>query len=177
MLVVLLCACGRIGFHGDATSRRDDARNDSIGALDAPRFFLDAGECPPGYTFSGSTCYRWVAETIVLTWLESELLCEQDAEGAHLVIVADATEATAIDDLVVAQDHWIGSTDRATEAAYTNVTGTATTYLQWPSGYPIGAAADCLGLDVAGQVIDRACDELHTYVCEYDGQPAEPASY
>ena len=137
-------------------------------------FSLDAGECPPGYTFEGSSCYRYV--NTPLAWFDAEKACEADAVGAHLVVVTDLAEALVLDGPQVAS-FWTGSTDRVTEGNYLNVTGGPTTFFAWSSGEPDGANQNCLDLDGTQKTGDRLCDTQLDYACEYDGVPADLSTY
>ena len=174
VLLIALAGCGRVAF---------DPRSDAGGGSgDAPVFALDAGECPPGYTFSSASCYR--AETGAagngLAWVLAEQDCENDAVGAHLVVIDDAAEATVVDTFVEASilDHWIGVSDVVTRDVYLTVTNRAPTYLVWDPAEPNGTdGEDCLLMDDAKALHDTDCIADDDYVCEYDGIAAVPAAY
>ena len=81
-LVLVVAGC-RFGFDtasdklgpDAASSSRIDAIDAPHLATDAPILNLDAGQCPNGYSFSGSSCYRVVHTKA--GWLPDELTCEE----------------------------------------------------------------------------------------------------
>ena len=165
---VVLAACGRVHFrtHADA-----GAGADPDAAIDARVFDIDAGECPPTYQFVGTSCYRAEVASPT-TWVAAEALCEADGVGAHLVIVADAAEASTIDALVppAIVNHWIGDSERATPGVFLDVTGAPMTYLNWAAGEPTGGA--CVEFDDSRTIDEVPCDTGNEYICEYDGVAA-----
>ena len=161
MVLLVLAACGRLRFE-----ERTDA---AALPIDARTFDLDAGECPPAYTFVDGSCYR--AESVaVMTWDAAEADCEADAVGAHLVVIADAAEANTIDPLmsVLVVDHWIGVTSR-NNPVLNDVTGAPLTYTMWAPSEPDGQG--CVEFNDNRTIDEQDCTVMSEYMCEYDGRP------
>ncbi len=162
LLLVMLSGCGRISF-----DPRQDAGGDAM---------PDAFTCPAGYTFEAATgsCYR--GSNAPLSWLAAEAACE--ADGAHLVAIADATEAAVADRYRGSPTDfaWIGGTDLVTEGLYVSVFNESATYVVFAANEPEGAMEDCLLLVANLQVADGTCTFPDDYICEYDGRRgASPA--
>lgn len=177
MMIVLATvpACGRIWFSSTGVGADADSTGLADGStVDAPMYALDAGECPPGYTARGTSCYRLV--TAPASWLVAEKACEADAVGAHLVVIDDGVEATLIDDNF-AGDVWVGTSDRVDEGAYLVVTGGPAPWVDWDGGDPDGDDEDCWFLDSTTEIADRQCVEPNRYLCEFDGVAAQPSTY
>lgn len=175
-MALLLGGC-QIIFLGDAPPGDGAGPGLDAPRLDAPRYHLDAGECPPEYGyFGGTSCYRFVLASA--SWFEAEAACEANAEGAHLVIVDDAEEAALVDGTVspAIGNHWAGVTDLVNQGMYVGVTGNVVTFLPWAQGSPSGDG-NCLQFSDSRELDDHACTAPNEYVCEYDGVPANPASY
>lgn len=175
-LLALCCSCGRLAF--DALEARD--ARPSTDAVDAPRFQIDAGECPPGYMFAGTSCYRPVVNPgVEPVWLVAEQLCEADEVGAHLAVIDTAAEAQTVGSVVGSSimDHWIGASGIVTSGVFLTVTNLPIPYAKWAAGEPDGSG-DCLSLSTADAALhDRPCFDVDDYVCEYDGIAAVPAAY
>jgi hypothetical protein len=172
-IVSLLAACGRLGF----APAGDAAKDAEIDRVDAPRFQLDAGQCPPGYVFNAPSCYFYAGENVDITWDAAEAACE--ADDAHLVIVDDANEAIFIDGLAPTNtDHWIGMSDRITEGTYLVVTGGPAAFLPWETGSPLaGTGTNCVQFTAAREISVTVCSDPNQYLCEYDGRTADPTTY
>jgi lectin-like protein len=170
LLVLLLCSCGRIDFdltRTDATPQAGDAPQ-----VDAPRLMLDAGQCPAGYQHVATSCYRVAGG--VAGWVTGEQLCEADAQGAHLVVVDDATERnTIMTSIGITAITWIGTSKRTT-ANYRTVTDMAA-YLAL--GVQTEPSEDCLSLHSDGLMYLHTCGDSDRYLCEYDGIAAVPSAY
>jgi len=163
--MLLLGACGRVGFEPSADAGGADAATD--GGL----------SCPNLYTRIDGGCYRFVINpTVELAWIDAEAACEADAAGAHLMIAdTDAEIAAAVTMFGTASDAWIGLSDRVTEGTYLTVTGAAP-YLVWAAAEPDGNG-DCVQLFLGGRLGDRDCLATNDYVCEYDGRPVVPSAF
>ncbi len=139
------------------------------------------GVCPAGYTFlAPGGCYRTVLSGPGSTWLASELACEADGPGSHLVVLDSVPEAMAIDGFAPGTivDHWVGASDRVNEAAFPSVTNGPFGFTGFASGEPDGGTAEnCLLFDDAVELSTTDCDTDDDYVCEYDGILAVPAAY
>lgn len=172
----MFAGCGRIGFEParDGVTAGDGATSDD-GGTDAPRSPLEAGACPQGYMARADTCYR--ANGNARSWRDAEADCEDDAVGAHLVVISTAAEAqtlrTILDDT---EDYWIGSVDIVAEGVYVGVTGMPAVYLRWGTAEPDGGVEDCLYFE-DGDINDDECVAVFAYLCEYDGVAADPATY
>jgi hypothetical protein len=130
----------------------------------------DAFTCPAGYTFESATgsCYR--ASNAPLPWLVAEAACE--AEGAHLVVISDVTEAAIADRYRSSPTDfaWIGVSDLVAEGAYRDVLNVPATYVLFPVGEPEGEPEDCLLLRDNLDLGDGTCATADDYICEYDGR-------
>ena len=147
-VVIALAGCGRIGF--------------------------EEGSCPPGYAFTGGSCYRFVAAE--LPWIEAEAACEADGIGAHLAVIDSAAEAELAAALA-GNDHWIGASDLVAEGVYLRVIGGPILYATWDPGQPEGPGENCIYLSLDPDLHDHQCGDTDDYLCEYDGIAADPAAF
>jgi hypothetical protein len=179
LLVVCFAAC-RIGFDpidgddivGDAPGgQTDGASQDTGGGTDGAMV-----SCPANYTtllgaFNDSR-YRVVDNSS--DWDSAQAACE--ADGHHLAIPDDASERNALYNALIAQNIWVGVTDRITEGVYRSVTGGTVTYLPWGLGEP--DPEDCIYIEgLTTMFRTQDCTSGRRYICECDGAPADPASY
>ena len=171
-MVMPVLACGRIHFDAGPTDASDAP------STDAPRFTLDAGQCPPSYTFLGTSCYRMLT-TQDADWLANEALCEADAVGAHLVVVDDVADVMVIASFIPVIDEWVGISDRISQGNFRTVTGVVPPYLMWEPNQPNTMPGyDCVYLTNAlGQLGTDTCDRIDDLLCEYDGVPADPSAF
>ena len=173
---IAMCGgCGRISF--DALN--DGGAGPRDASADARKFFIDGGECPPGYVFDTMGCYRSYSDVNApKTWFEAEAECEADAYGAHLVILSSTLEVGVIDrqqpGTIV--DHWIGMTDLVTNDAWLNIDNQPSTYMMWDVGEP-SSGDDCVLFNDDQSLASAPCDRGDDYVCEYDGIPPVPSSW
>lgn len=163
----------------DAPEALVDAADPSVdapGSPDADPFPAIAMQCAAkGYvTIAGATSlYRSVGNAA--EWLQAAADCNDDVPGAtHLVVISAATPQPSAE-LVYLQSNrgWVGLTDRATENAFTNVTGEPNDYRPWATDQPDNGGGDehCARLTSEG-LDDDQCNNDHDYVCECDGRPA-----
>lgn len=159
-VLVILVGCGRVDFDPHAA------------ADDAP-----AG-CLAGYSMLGEGCYRFVINTMEVSWFEAEVACEADGAGAHLV-VPDTVEEIALltPQFTAAQDAWMGGNDLMLEGSYLRVIG-GPALIAWGSSEPDGDGEDCMQILSAENLLaDRDCTETNDYICEYDGIPVDPTAF
>ncbi|CAN5915651.1 hypothetical protein BH11MYX3_BH11MYX3_08820 [soil metagenome] len=192
---VLLIAVAGCGFTAPAgESQPVDAQKaidtpvptDGAPPADAPvDMQIDAppgAMCPAGYTTmigvstSPTSMYRFVATTA--KWIDAEQDCEDDALTAgipsHLIVLDDAAEKTGMLG-VVTGDQYIGATDLAEEGEVRYVTSQATTLSLNPT---MGADnKDCIRIKANGNEEYRDCNEANKYVCECDGNTANPGQF
>lgn len=175
--LALWCGCGRVAFD----ARQDGAPSPPIdGAPDARKYFVDGGECPPGYTFDTAGCYRAVLMPTSLGWVDAEAACEQDAFGSHLVVIDNAAEAAVVDRQVPGTilSHWIGFSDRVTEGTFLTVQNQPIGYANWATAQPSGGtAANCVLFFDDTTLSTQDCAVGDDFVCEYDGIPPVPAAW
>lgn len=172
--LALCCGCGRVDFDLLADATRRDA------VVDARKYFVDGGECPPGYSFVGTGCYRNVLNVDELAWLDAEAACEADVAGAHLVVIDDSAEAVVVDSMVPGSilDHWIGASDRRNEGVFLTVHNQPLGFATFDVGEPGGGMSEnCLLFNDNQTLHDGDCALLDDYVCEYDGIPADRAAW
>ncbi len=186
---MLLCtACGRINYDQLAVdSTTPDASDDAPDAsmVDAsPGGAADALQgCPQNYQAIQGSCYLY--ESDPKSWLAAEADCENDAPGAHLAVVGSTPEHFIVHSLSTELEVWVGYTDRVTAGSFLWVAGDGiqpeTNPCYWPSGEPSGGLGDNCVAQLAGNVCGdwfaRNCDELKSYVCEYDDVSAVPSRY
>jgi hypothetical protein len=129
----------------------------------------DALPCPIGYTQGPTGCHRAVSATA--DWLTAEKNCEQDGVGAHLVVVDNAAENSALPDNV-----WIGLSERVTAGVFLTVTGQPQGFTAYAPGEPVSGGAACVESRPDGWHDDN-CYEQKKYVCEFDGVPASSSAY
>jgi len=149
--------------------------------------------CPVDYHASAltRTSYRYVDTPIL--WPAAEAACE--AEGTHLVVITSAEERDFLIELMgkspngTSDKVWIGLTDRTSEGTWRFVTGGIADedQLFWNNGEP-NASGDCGALYRTNDIVpsrnshydDADCVDLginRGYVCECDGDPADPTAY
>jgi hypothetical protein len=149
--------------------------------------------CPLDYQTSAltRTSYRFVDTPIL--WAAAEAACE--AEGTHLVVITSDEERDVVVALLgtspedTSDKVWLGLTDRTSEGTWRFVTGAVATeeQLAWNSGEP-NATGDCAALYRENELVpsrgghydDADCVTLginRGYVCECDGEAADPDAY
>ena len=147
--------------------------------FDAP---IDADPCPTGYApilgGEANSQYKHVAKGV--KWLDAEQACEADGL-AHLVVLDSDAERDAVRALDGA-NLWVGLSDRVSEGTFLRVTNGTATYLPWLFGEPndSGGNEDCVELKISGfsdGFNDNNCQTSDAYVCECDGEPANPIAY
>jgi len=169
-----LTGCGRIGY--DAVA--DGGGGDGDGG--------DGGPCPGGYTPLDGSCYRFHAGGA--TWTAAEADCEADGAGSHLITLIDVAEHYALHGLAgdaAVADTWIGYSDRISEGMFRWVSAggldPSLDQCYFGAGGPANSPADNCVLQLAttqcGDWFVRPCTDLHPYVCEHDGYPADPGSF
>lgn len=126
--------------------------------------------CPTGYLANvNGSCYRFV--TAAATWMLAEADCEDDASGAHLIVVDDATENAMLPPF-----HWIGYSEIVTAGVFLWVNGSTAAYAGFAASDPVIGGAQCVVTRPDGWH-DVNCGGLKSYVCEFDGIPADPTTY
>jgi hypothetical protein len=145
----------------------DSAPRDTAPADTAPP------PCPAGYSRSRSgsiSCYRFVT-TPPLDWQNAERDCESD--GAHLIVVNDSAEDDFVPDY-----HWIGYSETVSEGTFLWVTGAgASSYEVWGGSDPDRSADAWCVVQRPDDWHDDNCFETKSYVCEYDGEPADSTTW
>jgi hypothetical protein len=171
VLVVMLALAG-CRFHFDETGT-DAAINGSDIDASGDGAML---QCPASYVMLGTQSSRYLAIDNSVVWLTAEQMCE--ADGAHLVIIDDATEQSLVFQTLPAQNIWLGVTDRVAIGSFRKVTGGAATFLPWDGGEPDVAAAECVYMDsLTSRFADQDCASGRRAVCECDGAAADATSY
>jgi hypothetical protein len=137
---------------------------------EAVGYALEAG--PNGY-------YRpVVAGGQAKTWVNAQADCVDDvANATHLIVLSTTEEVTYMDGLL-ANDAWIGLSDRPPSAEGTFVTVTGETGDQRPflPGEPNngGGNEDCIVMRGGGGLDDVPCGNGFRYICECDGLMSTP---
>jgi hypothetical protein len=162
---MLLIGCGRIGFEAER--------------VDGPEAPI---ACPPTYETVGGGCYRIVENSSEFDWAVNEAGCEADGPTAHLMVIDDAAEIQVVLDLLAANsivDVALGFSDRLVEGEYRSVTG-GPAFIEFASNEPNGDLEDCGGIDRGGGIVgmeDIDCNNANDYICEVDGDPADPLAF
>jgi hypothetical protein len=142
----------------------------------------DGDDCPTGYgpILGTGGCYRATEDK--KSWLAAEQACE--AEGAHLAVLDSEAEYGALQ-IALSGQRWVGFSDRVHEDLFPAVTGEDIEALPfiWKVGEPNdggdgpgGKPEDCVELAEAG-LNDDHCEIVQRYVCEHDGDEADPSAY
>lgn len=165
-----------------------DAGKDS-GVNDAGRDAGDDGplRCDGGIcrldaacaSFSIDTHRYWLCE-LRQTYEAAKMFCA--ADGAHLAIIDNEPESTAIGARIalvtgvntLASQHFIGIDDLTTQGTYVWIDGSPLTYQNWRPGEPNNKQSmvceheDCGTIFSAGQWNDACCVSKLPFVCEAD---------
>lgn len=164
---------GEAGQLPSASGAAGDSAGGEGGAAPVPR-------CWDAYTtvVEGLTSHYKVV-TAGQPWPVAERDCE--ADGAHLVIVDDATEETYLTSLAKQNTTdngstnelvWLGLSDQTVEGTFEWVTGLPLTLSHWSGGEPnnsFGGIEDCVEIRGSGDWNDDHCSAHLAYVCECDG--------
>ena len=110
------------------------------------------------------------------TWNEAQKDCE--ANGGHLVTIADEKEQKAVQKLLSYDGSgtaWIGATDEASEGEWIWCTGEIFSYSNWNSGEPNNdKEEDYAGIYVDGfKWNDWNGTTVLNYICEWEVQPSK----
>jgi hypothetical protein len=141
-------------------------------------------ECPDDYDEIDGSRYRFVPRAAA--WLDAERDCEDDALGAHLIVVDDVDEHYVLHSLSGRMpDSWIGYTDRVDEGQLLwlgpgGLRPDDSECFWGLAGVDNGASRDCVAQDsfnTCGDWFVRSCDDLRAYVCECDDHPANRDAY
>lgn len=175
--------CVMLGTGTDLRDADCASADDYICEYDgAPAVSLAWGVCPAGYMLLGNGCYRFVSSGAGAAgdWFTAEADCEDDAIGAHLVVVSSLTEAQFADQLAgpTTADFFIGATDLVTEGVWVTVANEPQFFLNWDVGEPNnGTTQNCLLLGDGDVLSSALCDQSDDYICEYDGILAVPTAW
>ena len=140
-------------------------------------------ECDPAYRppatpacrtavtgFTAVNGRRYFTRLVPKKWQQAQEDCA--SIGAHLIVVSDADENTALDALLVGPT-WLGYTDTDMEGQFKWVNGATSPFIKWPGGdVPTEDNVDCAVLQDSGSWLNVDCNDSYTYACECD--PAAP---
>ena len=192
-LVVALALVTGCGFSaGGQGSPRDDAsaidaaQSGDGHAVDQMPDSPVGALCPVTYSLivsapTLSSRYRFVGGG-GQKWIDAENDCADDAGAGlatHLVVLDDTAEATAVIGGLASggniNDQWIGATDLQAEDNIEYVTAQGTTLTLTPTMNAVDK--DCIRLKNSGATEFGDCNETNKYVCECDGQVADPSRF
>jgi len=160
LVLLLLGACGRIGFDLD-----DDAGPGPDADL--------AKVCGAAYQPVPGLRSRYRVASRNVSWFTAELDCESD--GGHLAIPDDAIENGWINDQTTG---WIGVSDHAREGSFVTVTGGPPTITMFDAMEPSDSNndEDCIEVRANRLWNDTGCKVSREFVCECDGvkMPSTP---
>jgi hypothetical protein len=125
-----------------------------------PGYMPISNASPPGATYRGVSANQ--------SWMAARTTCQND--GADLVVVDNAAEATAVAALVqdpISGYIWLGLA-RDAFGEWVTVRGTLATYLPWAPGEPSGGNSCALMDDTLApnQFYDFLCGSMQVSVCE-----------
>ncbi len=194
--VVFILAAG-CGFHAPAG---DNQRVDARTSIDSPRQgdgSPDAPTAPPIDAPAGTQCPATYAPIVALAastsryrfvstaakWIDAETDCENDAAAsdrpAHLIVLNDAAERIAMIGGIAGggniQNQFIGAVDLGQEGELQYVTNQANTLALNPGMN--GDNKDCVRIKNSGTDEYRDCNETNRFVCECDGNTANPSRF
>lgn len=175
--------CGRVGI--DASGLVDGAPPGDVtppdDVADVP--VCQRSPCRAGYQAIDGGCYRLASTP--RRWLDAETDCE--ADGGHLVVEDSVAEHEVIHDLAGPGRIWIGWTDRrSNDNIFVWVAPVAGGLLQsnpcvFGASEPDAGDADhCVAQSSPSQCPDYSdenCEIALPYICECDGNRADPSSY
>lgn len=123
-------------------------------------------DCPTGAGELNGSCY----------WLGAQdadffaARCQNDAAGAHLVVITSQQENDFIAALSLGDPTWIGLSRPGPFAELVWVDGTPLVFTHWDPGEPDGDRS-CVEMrddNIVGGWDDKACNEVKQYACELD---------
>lgn len=125
--------------------------------------------CDPGYTLSGSKCYRLVSTSA--NYLQAVLGCV--SLGASLATVSSQAEQDAVFALTGAAGAWIGLTDFLNEGTFSWVDEAPVTFTNWRVNQPNNGNSNqhCTQIRPDGDWDDVICDKQQAYVCQKNARP------
>lgn len=138
-LVLLISACGRIGF--DEVERGDDVPEPDAAAARCDVSFQPVANAPLRYRF----------EPGAASWPTALAACRAFGPGHSLALPATDAERVALSAearATVVARWWIGGTDAAVEGTWLDPDGLAIAYLPWAQSEPnnTGGNEHCLDL-------------------------------
>jgi hypothetical protein len=180
IILWLLAGCGRIAFDPlGSTDASPDTPPDTPVAC-------TVAQCPPGFSVVDGGCYRVVITP--RTWLDAEKDCE--AVGAHLIVedsIAEHDTSHTIAGAAGVSPVWVGWSDRrGPDNVFTWVVPDLGGLPQsnpcvFGSMEPDPGDADhCVAKTATNSCPDYqdvSCDLPKAYICECDGQLADPSRY
>jgi len=175
------CDQGRTCDDGFCVLSSVEATVDSIRWIDAPTSDADdlATACTAaGYTYEAGLdgYYRVVAAGA--SWTDAKNACAADVPGkTHLIVLSTSAEVSFATNPSFAS--WIGLSDLAAEGQFVTVTGEIGDQRPWNTGEPNNGAGlaggeDCVILNPAAKLDDKACGLAFRYTCECDGRMSMP---
>jgi hypothetical protein len=162
----------------DCVATKTDGRWDDIGCGNLRRVLC---ECDPDYRPPPTPLCRQIAGAMVhsgrqyfarmtpRTWKDAEDDCK--SIGAHLMVIGDTDENTALDVAFNGSAYWIGFTDAATEGQFQWVDGSPSLFHRFVTSVPANNGRDCAALLDGGLWSDLLCDMTQPYACECDPAP------
>lgn len=138
--------------------------------------------CPTGYllTDAGHPGSFYKQVTASTSWSAAETDCENDQIAtvtgpAHLIVLDDQNEA-AFAWSTNNSNQWVGHTDIANEASWIPVTNQPNAFTGNATGN--NNSRNCLEVtQSSGQTTAESCTQTRPYLCECDGNAADPANY
>ena len=136
-----------------------------------------AAQCPA--EFAGS---RYLINTTPMLWREAEAFCvgldttPADAPHTHLAVINTLSELTLMP--IVADDTYVGYTDRKQPGVFVWITDEATDALSlWASGEPASGSPppSCAAIQPSATLDAHGCDQTaKAFMCECDAFAEDP---
>ncbi|HWO19659.1 MAG TPA: C-type lectin domain-containing protein [Kofleriaceae bacterium] len=148
----------------DSGSASIDAPSIDAPAADAPRCVLDGT-----YKLNAVTGHRYKVLTATVNYDTAIDLCT--ADGAHLAVVNDAAENTALMGILTAAgggDAWLGFDDLTVEGVFKWVTGATGANLFIVPEPNNTSNEDCTAFRIDGTWHDQGCEDDKRPLCECD---------
>lgn len=161
--LVLLTACGRLGFDELASPIEEDAP--------------PVARCDDTFNPVANAPFRYRFKDAPQTWADALESCRSFGPGHSLALPTSDAERIALSAearATVVSRWWIGGTDEATEGTWLDPDGTPIAYQPWAPGEPNDfGGEDCLDLladPVEGTARtdlfdDRSCDATLPVIC------------
>ncbi|XP_022353236.1 regenerating islet-derived protein 4 [Enhydra lutris kenyoni] len=127
--------------------------------------------CAPGWFYYMSNCYGYFRK--LRSWSEAELECQSHGNGAHLVSLQNANEASVVANYIIGyqriQPVWIGLHDPEKRHQWQWIDGALDTYRSWSGAFQRGNKY-CAEMSSKTDFLtweSNECSNRQHFVCKY----------